>query len=375
MTDTQVGQSVGQLVGQEDNQPVGREPQPLAVIFGGPSVEHTISIRSARAVIAAADPQRWRIVPLAVTRGGGWLSPSETTELLAQIESGAPEEVRTTRPLDAVQAARCIADCDAVFPLVHGAWGEDGVLQGFLETLGVPYVGPGVAASALAMNKAACKPIFEAAGIPVAPSLALPLAVWRRDPLAAQRDAASLGYPLFVKPSSGGSSIGATRVESLEELSDAFQAAFDCDHTALVESAMPEAREIECAILGNSLPHASVLGEVRTPRPFYDYVAKYEDPQTELIVPADVGPDVAERIRRYSLAAFEAVGARGMARADFLLGRGGELWLGELNTIPGFTSSSMYPRLWDACGLRFPALVTRLVELALERTGCFEAAR
>ena len=363
MTDTQTGGQVGQA------------RQALAVIFGGPSVEHTISIRSARAVIAAADPERWRVVPLAVTRGGDWLSPTDSADLLARIESGAAEEVVTAKPLDAVQAAEHLAECDAAFPLVHGAWGEDGALQGFLETVGVPYVGPGVAASALAMNKAACKPIFEAAGIPVAPSLALPLAVWRRDPIAAQRDAAALGYPLFVKPSSGGSSIGATRVESLEELPDAFQAAFDCDYTALVESAMPNPREIECAILGNSLPHASVLGEVRTSRPFYDYVAKYEDPDTELLVPAELSPDVAERIRSYSLAAFEAVGARGMARADFLLGPGGELWLGELNTIPGFTSSSMYPRLWDACGLQFPALVTRLVDLALESGRCFEGSR
>ncbi len=348
------------------------DSQTLAVIFGGPSVEHTISVRSARAVIAAADPERWRVVPIAVTRRGQWLAPDDSAELLARIEAGAAEEVVTAQPLAPVDAARQLADCDAAFPLVHGSWGEDGVLQGFLETVGVPYVGAGVAASALAMNKAAAKPIFEAAGIPVAPFMAAPLVSWRRDPLAVQREAGSLGYPLFVKPACGGSSIGATRVESREELADAFQAAFDCDRTALVETAMLDAREIECAILGNSLPHASVLGEIRTPRSFYDYVAKYEDPATELIVPADVAPDIAERIRGYSIAAFEAVGAQGMARADFLLSPGGELWLGELNTIPGFTSSSMYPRLWEACGLTFGVLVTRLVELALERARCGE---
>ena len=342
----------------------------LAVIFGGPSVEHTISVRSARAVIAAADPQRWRVLPLAVTRDARWSSPEEGAALLSRIEAGAPEQVALRQPLSAREAASALADCDAAFPLVHGTWGEDGVLQGFLETLGIPYVGPGVAASALAMNKAASKPIFAAAGIPVAPSLAVPLVSWRQDPLAAQRGAAELGYPLFVKPSSGGSSIGATRVESREELADAFRAAFECDHTALVERAMTDAREIECAILGNARPAASVLGEIRTARSFYDYVAKYEDLRTELIVPAELEPELAARIRAYSLAAFEAVGAAGMARADFLLSPQGELWLGELNTIPGFTSASMYPRLWEACGLSFRELVTRLVDLALERARC-----
>lgn len=350
------------------------ERRTLGVIFGGPSVEHTISIRSARAVAAAADPERWRVAPIGVTRAGRWLSPEDSAELLLRIDAGAAEEVVSEQPLSAPEAARQLAQCDAVFPLVHGTWGEDGVLQGFLETLGIPYVGPGVAASALAMNKAASKPIFEAAGIPVAPSVAVPFVSWRRDPLAAQREAAELGYPLFVKPSSGGSSIGASRVESREDLADAFQAAYECDHTALVERAMTDAREIECAILGNSRPHASVLGEIRTPRGFYDYIAKYEDPSTELIVPADLSEQLAERIRRHSLAAFEAVGAVGMARADFLLGPDDELWLGELNTIPGFTSASMYPRLWESCGLPMRGLVTRLIELALERTSCGGAA-
>ena len=339
----------------------------LAVIFGGPSAEHTISVRSARAVIGAADRARWRIVPLAVSRGGEWLSAAESAALLARIEAGAPEAVAAERPLSALEAAAQLAACDAAFPLVHGAWGEDGVLQGFLETLGIPYVGAGVAASALAMNKAAAKPILQAAGIPVAPAVAVPLAAWRRDPLDSQRRAAQLGYPLFVKPASGGSSIGITRVESREDLADAFRAAFACDRTALVEQALPEAREIECAVLGNDQPCASVLGEIRTQRAFYDYTAKYEDPGTELIVPADLEPKLAEQIRGYSLAAYEAVGARGMARADFLLAPDGRIWLGELNTIPGFTSASMYPLLWAACGVSLRRLVTRLVELALER--------
>ena len=351
------------------------ERQSLAVIFGGPSVEHTISVRSARAVIAAADTDGWRAVPIAVTREARWLSPAESIKLLARIDAGAPEEVGAEQTLSALEAAPHVAGCDAAFPLVHGAWGEDGVVQGFLETLGVPYVGAGVAASALAMNKAASKPILRAAGIPVAPSITVPQAGWREDPLGSQRAASELGYPLFVKPANGGSSIGITRVESREDLADAFEAAFECDQTALVEQGMVDAREIECGVLGGEMSgaiggvraSASVLGEIRTTRSFYDYAAKYEDPSTELIVPAELDPAIAGRIREYSLAAFDAIGAHGMARADFLLGPGEQIWLGELNTIPGFTSVSMYPLLWEARGVPLRELISRLVELALER--------
>ena len=351
------------------------EQQTLAVIFGGPSVEHTISVRSARAVIAAADSDRWRAVPIAVTREARWLSPADSIALLARIDAGAPEEVGAEQTLSALEAAAHVAGCDVAFPLVHGAWGEDGVVQGFLETLGVPYVGAGVAASALAMNKAASKPILRAAGIPVAPSISVALAGWRDDPLGSQRAASELGYPLFVKPANGGSSIGISRVESREELTNAFEAAFECDQTALVEQGMVDAREIECGVLGGEMsgaiggvrPSASVLGEIRTTRSFYDYAAKYEDPATELIVPAELDPAIAERIREYSLAAFEAIGAHGMARADFLLSPDEQIWLGELNTIPGFTSVSMYPLLWEARGVPLRELISRLVELAFER--------
>ena len=355
------------------------ERQSLAVIFGGPSVEHTISVRSARAVIAAADSERWCAVPIAVTREARWLSPAESVKLLARIDAGAPEEVGAEQTLSALEAAPYVAGCDAAFPLVHGAWGEDGVVQGFLETLGVPYVGAGVAASALAMNKAASKPILRAAGIPVAPSITVPGTGWREDPLGSQRAASELGYPLFVKPANGGSSIGISRVESREDLADAFEAAFECDQTALVEQGMVDAREIECGVLGGDMsgvrPSASVLGEIRTARSFYDYAAKYEDPSTELIVPAELDPAIAGQIREYSLAAFDAIGAHGMARADFLLGPDEQIWLGELNTIPGFTSVSMYPLLWGARGVPLRELISRLVELALERHAESGAAR
>lgn len=342
--------------------------QVLGVIFGGPSVEHTISLRSARAVIAAADPNRWRVAPFAVTRSGSWLSTGDSAALLRRIERGAAEEaLASAETLNALGAAAELSVCDAVFPLVHGAWGEDGALQGFLETLGLPYVGSGVAASSLAMNKAAAKPVFQAAGIDTAPGFAIRRADWQEHPLISEREAIQLGCPLFVKPAAGGSSIGVSRVESREELAGAFAAAFDCGDTVLVERAMPNAREIECAVLGGERLRASGLGEIRTARDFYDYTAKYEDPATGLIIPAELESSLASRIRKAALAACAAVGAYGMARADFLLGDGGELWLGELNTIPGFTSVSMYPLLWAACGVPLPALVDQLVALAFER--------
>ena len=346
----------------------------LGVIFGGASVEHTISVRSARAVMGAAGGERFDVVLFAVTRRGVWLTPDESQNALAAIEAGGAEQISDSRDgsesIMPAQTLEALLGCDIAFPLIHGTTGEDGVLQGFLEMLGLPYVGPGVGASAAAMDKALCKQILTGCGIPVAPGIALTQEEWRRDPQAAERAAAAVGYPQFVKPASGGSSIGISRVQSREDLSDAFAAAFACDATMLIERAMANPREIECGLLGGAaLPDggASVLGEIRTGREFYDYEAKYEDPATELIVPADLDAAAAERMRRIAREAYTAIGCYGMARADFLLSPDGEIWLGEINTIPGFTSASMYPLLWEASGVPFRDLVSRLVDLALER--------
>ena len=350
------------------------EPRTLSIVLGGASVEHTISVRSARAVMLAASPERWRTVPFAVTREGHWLTPEESHLRLEAIESGAPETITQSHinPAQYISAetTTALAACDAVFPLIHGTTGEDGTLQGFLETLGVPYIGPGVAASAIAMDKARCKQILRDAGIPVAPSIAITCDEWRADPIAVTRRAAELGYPYFVKPSRGGSSIGISRVSSREDSSEAIRAAFACDSEVLIEEAMLSPREIECGVLGGlggDPPVASPLGEIRTNREFYDYEAKYEDPQTQLIAPADVDTEIAERMQRIALQAYRAIGAEGMVRADFLLGRDGQMWLGELNTIPGFTSASMYPRLFEVAGIPLSELVDRLVELGLDR--------
>ncbi len=353
--------------------------QTLGIILGGASVEHTISVRSARAVIAAADPQRFRVIPFAVSRNGHWLTPDASRSTLNAIDFGSVERIadppgRPSAPIPPATIA-ALLQCDAVFPLIHGASGEDGVLQGFLETLDLAYVGPGVEASAIAMDKARCKELFRQAGIPVAPSITLPAAEWRSSPTELIRHAAELGFPQFLKPARGGSSIGISRVESREDLPAAFDAAATCDDEILIEEAMPDPREIECGILGSigsdgeDAPIASSLGEIRTARTFYDYTAKYEDPETELLLPAELDHGVAERIRQSALDAYHVIGARGMLRADFLLAdsgpRAGEFWLSELNTIPGFTSTSMYPRLFEVDGLPLQQLVERLVDLAL----------
>ena len=353
---------------------MANKPRTLGIILGGASVEHTISVRSARAVMLAASPERWRTIPFAVTREGRWLTPEESRSRLEAIESGAPEEI-TQAHIDRIQyvsaeTTTALAACDAVFPLIHGTTGEDGTLQGFLETLGIPYVGPGVGASAIAMDKARCKQILREAGIPVAPSIAITCDEWGSDRIAVTRRAAELGYPYFVKPSRGGSSIGISRVNSREDSNEAIAAAFACDSDVLIEEAMPSPREIECGVLGglgSDPPVASPLGEIRTSREFYDYEAKYEDPQTQLIAPADVDTEIAEHMQRTALQAYRAIGAEGMVRADFLLGRDGQMWLGELNTIPGFTSASMYPRLFEVAGIPLSELVDRLVELGLDR--------
>lgn len=346
----------------------------LGVVLGGASVEHTISIRSARAVMAAADPQRWRTIPVAVTRSGAWLSPEESGLALTAIEAGGPEVISDSPSRRSARISPATTDtllqCDAVFPLIHGATGEDGTLQGFLETLDLPYVGSGVAASAIAMDKARCKQILRAVGIPVAPWIVVTCDQWRHDPTSVVREAAQVGYPYFVKPSRGGSSIGTSKVSSLEEAAEALAVAFACDSEVLIEEAMPSPREIECGVLGGlngESPVASPLGEIRTGRDFYDYIAKYEDPATDLIAPANIEPGLAAELQEAAIQAWQAIGAEGMVRADFLLSDDGAFWLGELNTIPGFTSASMFPRVFEESGVPLTELIDRLVELGIER--------
>lgn len=345
----------------------------LAVILGGRSPEHAVSVVSGRSILATADPDRFEVEPFGITRGGHWLTPAETRERLARVEAGMQNDLgpepdgREPRGiLAAPEALAALRGVDVVFPIVHGPHGEDGTLQGLLELAGVPYVGSGVAASAAGMDKALMRAVFAQAGLPQARYHVLRGEEARAPRAEALRAVADdLGFPLFVKPANGGSSIGVVRAQAAEELAPAIAEAARYDHIVLCEEALP-GREIECAVLGNSEPHPSPLGEIRPAEGFYTYEAKYGDRGTELIVPAAVSPAAEEQVRGYAVRAFRALDCAGLARVDCFVD-GDRVWVNEVNTLPGFTPISMYPRLWEEAGVGYRQLITRLVEFALER--------
>ena len=338
----------------------------VAVVFGGRSGEHEVSVRSARGVIGALDRERWEAIPVGVTRAGAWLTEAETRAALAEgraaLDGGGES-------LAAGAALRELAACDADFPLIHGRYGEDGALQGLFEMLGAPYAGAGVAASAVGMDKALQKALFTEAGIPVAPYEVLRGHEIADDGAGARRFVeAEIGYPCFVKPANGGSSIGITRAASREDLGGAFAAALRHDATILAERAVG-GREIECAVLGNERPEvAAVVGEIEPDRAFYDYESKYAaDSRTALHVPARLDGAAAARVRECAGRMYRTIGCEGYARVDFFVDADGGVTGSEVNTIPGFTSISMFPKLWEASGLAYPELLTRILDLALAR--------
>jgi D-alanine-D-alanine ligase len=350
----------------------------VAVLFGGRSAEHEVSCISARFVIDALDPERTEVVPIGIGRDGRWhrLSgppalPGETGRMPEVTDgSGTAVELAAeagSQELVAADGSR--EPIDVVFPVLHGPFGEDGTVQGLLELAGVPYVGAGVLGSAIGMDKDVQKRLFMQAGLPVGPFETIFEKEWEDDPESAEASAEALGYPLFTKPATLGSSVGISRVSAPAELAASLEEAFRYARHALVEKAAEGAREIECAVLGNDEPVASVAGEiVPEGHEFYDYEAKYLDEHgAQLLVPADLKPEVLEEVQRLAVAAFRTVRCAGMARVDFFLLGEDELWLNEVNTIPGFTSISMFPRLWEASGLPYGELVQRLLDLAFER--------
>jgi D-alanine-D-alanine ligase len=332
----------------------------LAVLYGGRSGEHEVSCVSARNVIRAADPERFCVVEVFIAPDGRWW-----------VE-GKPVWLR----LDRVGKAVLLVDgrevsCDVVFPVLHGTYGEDGTVQGLLEMVNVPYVGADVLGSAVGMDKGVQKALLRDAGLPVVPFRVVESHRWERDPEGVRAEVAALGYPCFVKPARLGSSVGVHRVEREQDLAGALRDALRYDLAAVVERAVADPVEVEVSVLGNEDPIASVPGEVRPARPrhtFYDYEAKYVDPQgAELVIPAEIPPETTEQVRDLALRAFRVLRLCGMARVDFLLERGRAVYVSEVNTIPGFTPISMYPKLWEASGISSRELVTRLVDLALER--------
>ncbi len=360
---------------QEGRTPGVNQSLRVGVIFGGQSGEHDVSLVSSRFVMDVLAKKGYTIVPIGITRGGRWLLSGDSHVLLsgggAEPAQEAGSESGDAHELVPGATGRVFPAVDVVFPVLHGPHGEDGTLQGLLELAGVPYVGCGVLASSLAMDKIACKQLLSSQGIPVVPFVAALRSEWESKPQAVLGQIeAELGYPVFVKPANLGSSIGVSKAADRQELVAALDEAARYDRRILVERAVPSPREIECAVLGNDDPIASVPGEVVPSNEFYDYAAKYIDGKSGIRIPAPLPNGMAERVRELAVAAFRAIDGAGLARVDFLLSETtGELYLNELNTLPGFTAISMYPKLWEATGISNEELVERLVNLALERQG------
>lgn len=350
----------------------------IGLIFGGRSVEHEVSLVSARAVLNNLDASRYEVVPIAVTRAGEWLTAGNARTLLdaptgaLAAARGAVRAALTGDPsaggLVSIGGSGGPVPLDVIFPLIHGTGGEDGTLQGLLELAGLPYVGSGVLGSSLGMDKAAMKVMFQAAGLAIVPYLVVSRRRIERDMAGIVREVGSeIGYPCFTKPSNGGSSVGVSKVKKPEALAQALAESAAYDRRVIIEQGV-EGQEVECAVLGNDDPQASVVGEIVPCHEFYDYSAKYLDDRSELIIPARITQSQATAVRAMSLTAFAAIDCAGLARVDFFVrGSDGAVLINEVNTIPGFTPISMYPRLWQASGIEFGNLVQRLIDLALER--------
>src|SRR5262245_60199248 len=364
----------------------------IGVLFGGQSGEHEVSLTSARAVMAALDRDKYDVLPSGITKQGRWIAgdhaipaleamadvnllpggPTESKIENEELRKSTEQVTRESTALAAIDSQFSILNSqfsiDVVFPVLHGPMGEDGTLQGLLELAGAPYVGCGVLASSVGMDKAMMKAAFAAAGLPQVPWLLVRRVDWERD---GERTLAQietgLRYPIFVKPANLGSSVGITKATDRDSLQRGLREAAGYDRRIVVEQGV-DAREIEVSILGNDDPVASVVGEIVPSNEWYDYHAKYLGGESRIIIPAPIEPEVAEQVGEMGIRAFKAIDGSGMARVDFLLDRGnGTLYLNEVNTMPGFTSVSMYAKMWEASGLSYSALLDRLIELALER--------
>lgn len=352
----------------------------VGILFGGRSGEHEVSLMSASSVISALDREKYDPVLIGIDKQGRWrllpplpnqVNPVMLAEALARAPvvalAGDPQQPQ----LFALAAARGEVPAqklDVVFPVLHGTYGEDGTVQGLLELAGIPYVGAGVLASALGMDKALMKLVFCAQGLPVTPFRVVLRSRWERVREAVLQELEeALGYPCFVKPANLGSSVGVTRCTSREQLGQAMDHAARYDRKLVVEKGV-RCRELECSVLGNDEPVASVVGEIVPAREFYDYASKYLDPRTRLVIPAPVPDEVSRQVQDLAIRAYRAIDCAGMARVDFFWDRDtGQVLVNEINTIPGFTAVSMYPKLWEATGLSYSHLLDRLIELARDR--------
>lgn len=316
----------------------------VGVIYGGRSGEHEVSLLSAQSVMQALDGNKYTIVPIKIDQDGRWHDT-----IIQADPQGNP-------------------GLDVVFPVLHGPYGEDGTIQGLLELANLPYVGAGVTASAVAMDKAFMRTLFDQAGLPLLPWQTILHHEWKENSQQLQDDLeAAWGYPMFVKPANLGSSVGISKVKSPADLGPALELAFTFDRKVVVEQGLIGAREIECSVLGHNKPQASIPGEIVPAHEFYDYGAKYHNEKSRLIIPASLDARQAQLIEDYAIRAFQAVDCSGMGRVDFFINGEGTIFVNEINTIPGFTQISMYPKLWEHSGLPYPALLDRLIAIALEK--------
>jgi D-alanine-D-alanine ligase len=355
----------------------------VGILFGGRSGEHEVSLTSAQGIMNAIDKDKYEVVPIGITKEGRWMvggdpmralrAAADMPPVLAAIAEEEPETLQTVLvPLEPGPSALATADAalevDVILPVLHGPRGEDGTVQGLLELAGLPYVGAGVTASAVGMDKAIAKDVFRTHGLPVLPYHVVLRKTWQRHPAGTVTLCEkTLRYPMFTKPANMGSSVGVSKAHNQDELMAGLDEAARFDRKLIVEQGI-QAREIEVSVLGNDDPIASLPGEIIPSREFYSYAAKYVDDASDLLIPAPITDEQTEKIRELAIQAYMAVDCAGMARVDFLMDAStDEIWLNELNTIPGFTPISMYPKLWEATGISYTELIDRLIQLALER--------
>ena len=343
----------------------------MGIVYGGRSGEHEISVTSAGSIFKHIDRQRYEPVAIRIEKDGRWTLPDQAPMALtaAEVIQQAKAASANSQGLGGGEPAVLTAlNLDVVFPVLHGPYGEDGTIQGLLELSNIAYVGAGVLASAAGMDKSAMKMMFAARALPVGAWRGFVRPEWDRDRARVLKDLETLGYPMFVKPANLGSSVGISKVKTHADLVPAIEMALEYDRKVVVEAAVPAPREIECSVLGNDDPQASLPGEIIPSREFSDYEAKYLDDDSKTVIPAQLSPDVVKTIQRLAIEAFRAIDCTGLARVDFLLSRDtGDVVLNEINTMPGFTSISMYSKMWEASGVAYSELVHRLIQLGLDR--------
>lgn len=350
----------------------------VLVLYGGRSSEHPVSCLSARSVLEVVDPERFEVIPVGITRQGRWLVTDGHIDTapgspLPEVADDGGDPVTLVQLADATHLIRLdggraedLGRIDVAFPVLHGPYGEDGAIQGYLATVGVPFVGADVTASSIGIDKRAMKLAFKARGLPQVPWLSVNRARWRREPdVIVDEIEAALPYPMFTKPARQGSSIGITKAHDRDQLVDGLHEAFRYDNVVIAEQGLDRPREVEVGVLGNEDIEITPPGEIVPSDEFYTFEAKYLD-ESELIVPADLDQATTELIREIAMQAWLAIGCRGMARIDFFISRDGTLYLNEINTIPGFTPASMLPMLWQAEGVGYAQLVERLLDLAMQ---------